>query len=215
MANVGALAAEDLNKTGLPKWHECFFDAAAGGHNFQQKKDILDALKTYQLLQPQPAAEFSYALESKGSLMSTTLQDSNGANEPKYFYYYEQSIWEGAPFNTFEKDAKELRFNIVFVDSSKDLPNGSINPRGEELVRIHVIPATVLRLYPGTFKFEDITSAQNQRSFDVKYVHSPALEAFRSQWQQFFLTHRRASRAVIDKKGKELEQRFLVPLQTG
>lgn len=195
------------NSSHLPKFHDCSFDPIFGGHSYEQRSSIFNVLKTYQL-QSQPAAEFSYKLKKNGSLVSTTLSDSGGVTTPEAFYYYEQSIWEAAPFVPIEKDAEDFDFNIVFKGSTE-----ARTTTASELVWIHVIPAAVLRLYPGKFELEEITSDQNQRKFDVKYSKSQTLLAFRSEWQQFLLSHKRASRTEISKKGKELEARFLLSLQ--
>jgi hypothetical protein len=83
------------------------------------------------------------------------------------------------------------------------------------VIRIHVTPASVLRLFPDMFTREEITGPENQETFDFKYSHSPLLQMYRTQWSYYLATNPKASKVQIQQEASDLKKVLTLLKQGG
>lgn len=179
--------------------HHCDFGSDVHGRSYEQTEAIHAALNTYGL-KPASKADFAYHVLPNGSIDLVVSQFSDASKQENY--YYEQSIWEAAPFKVYGENFAPTQFySVSFAEAT---PYETPKKLDSKYVKIHVIPASVLRLYPGSFSLSEITSAENTKEFEAKYADSPLLTMYRTQWNYYLMTNPAASKDAIIKKSIEM-----------
>jgi hypothetical protein len=188
----------------------CDFNGSGMGRSLEQIGAIKSVFQTYGL-DNYPSADVAYHVLPNGTVDVVQIQESEAT--PMQDYYYEQSVWEAAPFHLYRVPSPIEFFQIAFRDPVSKTSKNEKAPESA-FVRIHLIPATVLNLFPNMFTKDEICGLENQESFDCQYSHSPLLQMYRSQWNYFLATNSNANKVQIQQKAAELK-RVLVLLKQG
>jgi hypothetical protein len=147
--------------------------------------------------QRSPYGSMEFRVLSNWLLDSVEIQ-SEGTDKDNFFWV--QAAWESVPMlpvSTIEDEQVRISF-----PEHLEKPH-QLGWKSERMF-VHLIPAGVLRLHPDLFTQQEIEKQSNCFEIANKFADSAALQAFRTEWVEFWRTVPNPSREQVLKESAEL-----------